>query len=61
MRSLAARGAFAGGNYFVRCDSSTTSQDDIDNGVVNMVIGYAPLKPAEFVIFYLQQSAGGGE
>jgi hypothetical protein len=61
MRSLAARGAFAGGNYFVRCDSSTTSQDDIDNGVVNMVIGYAPLKPAEFVILYLQQSAGGGE
>ena len=61
MRSLAARGAFAGGNYFVRCDSSTTNQDDIDKGVVNMVIGYAPLKPAEFVILYLQQSAGGGE
>lgn len=61
MRSLAARGAFAGGSYFVRCDSSTTSQEDIDKGVVNMVIGYAPLKPAEFVVLYLQQSAGAVE
>jgi hypothetical protein len=59
MRGLAAQGAFAGGSYFVKCDSSTTSKDDIDKGVVNMVIGYAPLKPAEFVILYLQQSAGG--
>lgn len=61
MRGLAARGAFAGGNYFVRCDSTTTTQEDIDKGVVNMAIGYAPLKPAEFVVLYLQQSAGGGE
>jgi phage tail sheath protein FI len=59
MRSLAAQGAFAGGSYFVKCDASTTTQDHIDSGIVNMVIGYAPLKPAEFVILYLQQSAGG--
>jgi len=39
----------------VKCDSSTTSQADIDNGVVNILVGFAPLKPAEFVVLKLSQ------
>ena len=41
--------------FFVKCDGDTTSAGDIANGVVNIVIGFAPLKPAEFVILRLQQ------
>jgi Bacteriophage tail sheath protein len=52
-------GAFAGRtpdeSYFVRCGDDTMTQDDIDNGRLNMVIGIAPLKPAEFVIFRIGQ------
>jgi phage tail sheath protein FI len=52
-------GAFQGGKpddaFFVKCDSSTTTQQDIDNGVVNILVGFAPLKPAEFVILKLSQ------
>jgi len=33
----------------VRCGATTITQNDIDNGVVNIVVGFAPLKPAEFV------------
>ena len=44
--------------YFVKCDSETTTQTDIDNGIVNIVVGFAPLKPAEFVIIQIQQMAG---
>lgn len=48
------QGAFAGSSaamgFFVRCDRSTISQDDIDNGRLVCQIGFAPLKPAEFVI-----------
>lgn len=55
-------GAFQGSTpseaYFVRCDSSTTTQQDIDNGVVNVLVGFAPLKPAEFVVIKLSQKAG---
>jgi phage tail-like protein len=36
--------------FFVRCDASTMTQQDIDRGIVNLVVGFAPLKPAEFVI-----------
>ena len=36
--------------FFVRCDASTMTQHEIDNGIVNLVVGFAPLKPAEFVI-----------
>jgi hypothetical protein len=43
--------------YFVKCDRSTMTQNDIDNGVVNVVVGFAPLKPAEFVIIRIQQMA----
>jgi hypothetical protein len=52
-------GAFQGGKpddaFFVKCDSSTTTQQDIDNGVVNILVGFAPLKPAEFVVLKLSQ------
>jgi uncharacterized protein len=52
-------GAFQGRTpddaFFVRCGSDTTTQIDIDNGVVNILVGFAPLKPAEFVILRLQQ------
>jgi len=44
--------------YFVKCDSETTTQDDIDHGIVNILVGFAPLKPAEFVIIQIQQMAG---
>jgi len=44
--------------YFVKCDAETTTQSDIDRGVVNIVVGFAPLKPAEFVVIKLQQIAG---
>lgn len=52
-------GAFQGGKpddaFFVKCDSSTTTQQDIDNGVVNILVGFAPLKAAEFVVLKLSQ------
>jgi hypothetical protein len=56
------QGAFKGETpqqaYFVNCDASTTSQNDINQGIVNVVVGFAPLKPAEFVIITLEQMAG---
>jgi uncharacterized protein len=55
-------GAFQGSKpddaFFVKCDSSTTTQADIDIGIVNILVGFAPLKPAEFVILKLSQKAG---
>ena len=44
--------------YLVKCDAETTTQADIDLGVVNIIVGFAPLKPAEFVVIKLQQIAG---
>ncbi len=62
MHNLFRQGAFQGGTpqqaYFVKCDSETTTQNDINNGIVNIVVGFAPLKPAEFVIISIQQIAG---
>ena len=62
MNNLFRQGAFQGATprdaYFVRCDSTTTTQNDINLGIVNIVVGFAPLKPAEFVVLYLQQMAG---
>ncbi len=62
MQSLFRQGAFQGTTpreaYFVKCDGETTTQNDIDKGIVNIVVGFAPLKPAEFVIVKLQQIAG---
>jgi len=62
MQNLFRQGAFQGRTpqeaYFVKCDKETTTQNDIDLGVVNIVVGFAPLKPAEFVVIQLQQMAG---
>jgi len=62
MQTLFRQGAFQGSTpkdaYFVKCDSETTTQDDINSGVVNIVVGFAPLKPAEFVVLQIQQMAG---
>ncbi|BAY09383.1 phage tail sheath subtilisin-like domain-containing protein [Calothrix sp. NIES-2098] len=62
MNNLFRQGAFQGKSpkeaYFVKCDSETTTQNDINLGIVNIVIGFAPLKPAEFVILKFQQMAG---
>jgi phage tail sheath protein FI len=45
--------------FFVKCDRTTMTQDDIDNGRLIVLIGVAPSKPAEFVIFRIAQWAGG--
>lgn len=62
MNNLFRQGAFAGtkasDSYFVSCDSTTTTQNDINLGIVNVIVGFAPLKPAEFVVISLQQKAG---
>ena len=62
MHDLFRQGAFQGQSpkdaYFVRCDSTTTTQSDINKGIVNIMVGFAPLKPAEFVVIYIQQIAG---
>jgi Bacteriophage tail sheath protein len=62
MNGLFRQGAFQGKTpaeaYFVKCDKETTPQNDINLGIVNIVVGFAPLKPAEFVIVKLQQIAG---
>jgi phage tail sheath protein FI len=62
MHSLFRQGAFQGQTpkeaYFVKCDKETTTQDDINKGIVNIVVGFAPLKPTEFVIIKIQQIAG---
>jgi hypothetical protein len=44
--------------YFVKCDNETTPQDQINLGIVNIIVGFAPLKPAEFVVIQIQQMAG---
>jgi phage tail sheath protein FI len=62
MQNLFRQGAFQGTTpqdaYFVKCDKETTTQNDINLGIVNIVVGFAPLKPAEFVVIQLQQMAG---
>jgi phage tail sheath protein FI len=62
MQGLFRQGAFQGQTpreaYFVKCDKETTTQNDINLGIVNIVVGFAPLKPAEFVIIKIQQMAG---
>jgi hypothetical protein len=62
MHDLFRKGAFQGTTpkdaYLVKCDSETTTQNDINQGIVNILVGFAPLKPAEFVIIQIQQLAG---
>jgi phage tail sheath protein FI len=62
LQDLFRQGAFAGRSpreaYSVKCDHETTTASDVNNGVVNVVVGFAPLRPAEFVVITIQQSAG---
>jgi phage tail sheath protein FI len=62
MMSLFRQGAFQGTSpkdaFFVKCDAETTTQDDRNKGIVNILVGFAPLKPAEFVVISIQQIAG---
>ena len=62
MQDLFRQGAFQGTSardaYFVVCDKTSTTQSDINKGIVNIVVGFAPLKPAEFVVLQLTQIAG---
>jgi uncharacterized protein len=59
MMSLFVQGAFAGTtpatSFFVKCDAETTTPTDVNNGIVNIVVGFAPLEPAEFVVITIQQ------
>lgn len=62
LHPLFQQGAFVGATpsqaYQVICDASTTTPEDMDNGIVNILILFAPVKPAEFVILSIQQMAG---
>jgi hypothetical protein len=65
MNDLFRDGAFPGPTpneaYYVRCDTTTTSPANIEAGIVNLLIGFAPLKPGEFVILKIQlQAAAAG-
>ena len=64
MQTYFLKGAFQGQTpkeaYFVKCDKETTTQTDIDNGIVNILVGFAPLKPAEFVVIQIEQLTGQG-
>ncbi len=61
LHGLFRQGAFEGATpkqaYFVKCDSETTTPADQNLGIVNIIVGFAPLKPAEFVILSIQQIA----
>jgi hypothetical protein len=65
MQGLFRQGAFQGNSprhaYFVKCDGETTTETDRNLGVVNILVGFAPLKPAEFVVIKIQQMAGQTE
>ena len=64
MMTLFRKGAFQGASpseaFFVKCDSETTPQEDIDLGIVNVLVGFAPVKPAEFVVVRISQKVGQG-
>ena len=62
MQGLFLQGAFQGTTpqqgYFVKCDSENNPQSSINLGVVNILVGFAPLYPAEFVVIQIQQMSG---
>jgi uncharacterized protein len=62
MSTLFRQGAFAATTaddaYFVRCDRTTMTQDDIDNGRLVIVVGFAPHRPAEFLVIRINKNAG---
>ncbi len=57
-RKEAFQGASPAEAFFVKCDGETTTQEDINLGIVNILVGFAPLKPAEFVVVKISQKAG---
>jgi hypothetical protein len=61
LHTMFLQGAFQGTTprdaYFVKCGSETTTQTDIDHGIVNLVVGFAPIKPAEFVVIAVANAA----
>jgi phage tail sheath protein FI len=65
MDKLFRQGAFEGSTpdeaYLVKCGSETTTQADVGLGIINILVGFAPLKPVEFVILKIQQMAGLSE
>ena len=62
MNGLFRQGAFQGATrqeaFFVKCDKETTTEADRNLGIVNIIVGFAPLKPAEFVIIHIRQIVG---
>jgi len=62
LHDLFRQGAFAGRTpreaYFVKCDRETVTPSDIDGGLVHICVGFAPLKPAEFVVISIRQGVG---
>jgi len=65
LHDLFRSGAFQGGSpheaYFVRCDRDTVTQADLDTGVAELYVGFAPLKPAEFVVLRIAVRAGSAD
>lgn len=61
MTPLWRQGAFFGATaseaFFVICDASTTTPEDIEMGVVNVTVGFAPTRPAEFIVLQIQAMA----
>ena len=59
MSQLHKQGAFQGASardaFLVKCDSETTTQADINLGILNVYVGFAPVRPAEFVVVRIQQ------
>jgi uncharacterized protein len=59
MQGLFLQGAFAGTTpqqaYFVKCDGENNPPASVAQGIVNILVGYAPLYPAEFVVIQIQQ------
>ncbi|MES2324812.1 MAG: phage tail sheath C-terminal domain-containing protein [Pseudomonadota bacterium] len=62
LHNMFRQGAFQGMTpseaYFVKCDRETTTREDSNRGIVNIMVGFAPLKPAEFVVITIQRIAG---
>jgi phage tail sheath protein FI len=62
MHDLFRQGAFQGRRpqdaYYVKCDRATMSQNDLDEGVVNIVVGFVPLKSTKFVVIQISQMTG---
>jgi uncharacterized protein len=60
-REGALMGATPSEAFFVKCDAETNPPENVDAGIVTTVVGLAPVKPAEFVVFEIGQSVGGTE